>query len=343
MTGTPAATQQSAQNFLREVADNIYQLRQPLPFALNHVNCYLLRDGDGTDNDGWTIVDAGLNRPELRERWQAAWHELSIDPPAIHRIVLTHMHPDHFGLAGWLQEQTGAQVLLSPREIDIARVTWLEDITPDRAKAVARYMHAAGVGSDVATVITTQQDYLRSLTYPHPRSIAALHPGAVIDMGGRHFTAIHAPGHADGQLIFYSAADCLLLCGDQVLQRITPNIGVWPTTEPDPLARYLSSLAQLAELEVDLALTGHYAPIVDWQARVAQLQVHHAERIEAVYAAAQQGATALEVSYAIFDYNRFSQHEVRFAVAEALAHLDYLAEQGRLHRHETAAARIYAP
>jgi glyoxylase-like metal-dependent hydrolase (beta-lactamase superfamily II) len=157
------------QNPLRQVAENIYQLRQPLPFALNHVNCYLLRD-----EDGWTILDAGLNRPELRDRWQAAWHELSIDPHRIHRIALTHMHPDHFGLAGWLQQQTGAQVLLSPREIDIARLTWIEDITPDRADIVAHYMHAAGVPSDVATVITTQQDYLRTLTYPHPRSITAM-------------------------------------------------------------------------------------------------------------------------------------------------------------------------
>jgi glyoxylase-like metal-dependent hydrolase (beta-lactamase superfamily II) len=204
-------------------------------------------------------------------------------------------------------------------------------------------MHAAGVGSDVATVITTQQDYLRTLTYPHPRSITAIHPGATIRMGGRNFTAIHAPGHADGQLIFYSAADCLILCGDQVLQRITPNIGVWPTTEPDPLGRYLHSLEQLAELEVDLALPGHHAPIVEWQTRIAELQHHHAERIEAMYAAAAHGATALEVSYAVFNYDRFSQHEVRFAVAEALAHLEYLAEQGRLHRHETLTARLYAP
>ena len=104
---TLAAGQQAAQNPLREVAENIYQLRQPLPFTLNHVNCYLLRD-----SDGWTILDAGLNRPELRERWLAAWHELSIAPHTVRRIVLTHMHPDHFGLAGWLQEQTGADMLL---------------------------------------------------------------------------------------------------------------------------------------------------------------------------------------------------------------------------------------
>jgi glyoxylase-like metal-dependent hydrolase (beta-lactamase superfamily II) len=329
---------------LRAVAENIYQLRLPLPFALNHVNCYLLRD-----EGGWTLIDAGLNRPELRERWHGAWEELGIAPADIHRVVLTHMHPDHFGLAGWLQQETGAQVFLSPREIDIARVTWLEDITPDRGAIVARYMHSAGVGADVAEVITTQQDYLRSLTYPHPRAITALHPGATIDMGGRHWTAIHAPGHADGQLIFYCASNRLLLCGDQVLQRITPNIGVWPTTEPDPLARYLQSLGQLGTLDVDLALPGHYGPIVAWGERIGELQAHHDHRLEVMAAAvreitaAEGGATALEVSYRVFDYDRFSQHEVRFAVAEALAHLEYLAERGRLHRVETPAARHYLP
>jgi glyoxylase-like metal-dependent hydrolase (beta-lactamase superfamily II) len=191
-------------------------------------------------------------------------------------------------------------------------------------------------------VITTQQDYLRTLTYPHPKAITALHPGATLRMGGRHWTAIHAPGHADGQLIFYCAADRLLLCGDQVLQRITPNIGLWPTTEPDPLARYLHSLAQLGGLDVDLALPGHYSPILDWGGRIAELQAHHAARLDTMYEAAKSGATALEVSYKVFNYDRFSQHEVRFAVAETLAHLEYLAEQGRLHRRETPAARLYA-
>jgi glyoxylase-like metal-dependent hydrolase (beta-lactamase superfamily II) len=328
------------------------------------VNCYLLRDAPGDADRGaaghtWTIVDGGLNRPELRDRWQGAWAELGIAPHTIRRIVLTHMHPDHFGLAGWLQEQTGAGVYLSPREIDIARHTWLEDITPARAAVVARYMHSAGVDPATAAVITGQQEYLRTLTYPHPRALIALHPGATLRMGGRYWTAIHAPGHADGQLIFYSAADRLLLCGDHVLQRITPNIGLWPTTEPDPLTRYLHSLADLAALEVDLALPGHHGPLLDWRGRIAELQSHHAARLDAIYAAvaaieseplappqADQrapapGATALAVSYRVFNYDRFSQHEVRFAVAETLAHLETLAEQGRLHRHETPAARLY--
>lgn len=330
---------------VRPVADGIYAVRLPLPFALNHVNCYLLRDGDGGADDGWTIVDAGLNRPEVRELWQAAWRELRIEPHAIRRIVLTHMHPDHFGLAGWLQAQTGAPVLLSRRERTLATITWMEELTAEREAAVQRYLHAAGTTPDVAQVIRTQQDALRNLTFPHPHDLLTIDVGATLRLGGRDFTAIHAPGHSDGQLVFYCPAERLALCGDQVLQRITPNIGVWPTSEPNPLARYLASLAELARLDVALALPGHHREITNWAERITELQEHHRHRLEAMYnaviAGGEAGASALEVSYAVFNYDRFSTHEVRFAVAEALAHLEYLAEQGRLVREELADRRIY--
>lgn len=320
----------------RSVAPAIYQVRLPLPFALNHVNCYLLDDGDG-----WTILDAGLNRPELIEMWQAAWHELGIRRSDIRRIVVTHMHPDHFGLAGWLQQECDAPIFMSPIERDVAHFTWFADDTPERLTLFGEYLRIGGVAAEVAAVIARQQDYLRSMTRPLPAKIDTIAPGATVAMAGRTFLAIHAPGHADGQLLFYSAGDKLLLCGDHVLQKISPNIGFWSSSHGDPLARYLASLAEVAALDVTLALPGHHRPLTDWRGRIAELLAHHDQRLEAMVQAAAPGATALEVSYAVFNYDRFSTHEVRFAVAETLAHLEYLANQGRLLRVDEPERRLY--
>ena len=310
-----------------ELATDIFRVRLPLPFALNHVNCYLLRDADG-----WTILDTGLNRPEIYAGWQAVFAQLGIRLADIRRIIVTHMHPDHIGMAGRLQQECGAPVFMSPREWEIAGAAWVQNL--ERGEYLADYLRRVGAPPEVGALVEGQQQKLRQMTQPPPVDVQMLRSGDAITMAGRRFDVIHAPGHADGQIIFYSAADRLMLCGDQVLQRITPNIGFWPSTLPDPLGRYLASLRRLMKLDVELALPGHHGVITDWQRRICELLQHHEERLEVAYTAAANGATALEASYTIFNFDRFSPHEVRFAVAEALAHLEYLADAGRLVRYE---------
>ena len=319
---------------VREVAADIYQVRLPLPFALNHVNCYLLRDGDG-----WTILDTGLNRPEIHAGWQAAFATLGIAPAQVMRIVVTHMHPDHIGLAGRLQQETGAAVFMSPREWEIATIAWVEN--RERGEYLAGYLRQAGAPADVGAIVEGQQQKLRQQTLPMPVDVHLLRDGDAITLAGRRFQVIHAPGHADGQIIFYAPEDRLMLCGDQVLLRITPNIGFWPSTQPDPLGRYLASLHALRGLAVDVALPGHHGVITDWQGRIGELLHHHDERLEAMYAAAAGGVTALEASVVVFNFDRFSPHEIRFAVAETLAHLEHLAAAGRLERYEKDAYIAY--
>lgn len=306
---------------------NLYQLRLPLPFALNHVNVYLLRDAQG-----WTVVDTGLHTPTGEAGWQAAFAELSIEPHQIHTIVLTHFHPDHFGMAGWLHERSGARVLLAPREIELAEEVWMH--RADHDDPSLRHFLRHGMPADLVKQVVGAIAALRAATRPHP-PLTPLPAGTWLTMGERRFLAIHAPGHSDGQLVFYAPDDRLALVGDQVLLKITPHIGVWPESEPDPLRKYLASLNELATLEVELALPGHGKTITGWAERVTELQAHHHERLAAMLEAVRNGAeTAFAVAQHVFAVERFTPHEARFAIAETIAHLELLVADSLIKRHE---------
>lgn len=316
---------------IAEVARGIFLVRLPLPFALSSVNCYLVREPDG-----WSVVDSGLHTAAGEAAWREAFAELGVEPHTIRRVVLTHFHPDHFGMAGWLQGLSGAPVLLAPREIELARGVWgkpagtLDPMVPHYARH--------GTPPEVVDSIERTVADLRAHTLPHPE-LTPLPPGSTLELGGRRLLAIHSPGHSDGQLIFYDAADGLVLCGDHVLTKITPHIGLWPESEPDPLGRYLASLAEQAALDVRLALPGHKTLIDDWRGRIGELRRHHDERLTAMLAAAGESATAYEVTRRIFPVERYTPHELRFAVAETIAHLELLARRGELRREEGAVVR----
>ncbi|XWX03016.1 MBL fold metallo-hydrolase [Aggregatilineales bacterium SYSU G02658] len=309
------------------VAEGIYQVPIPLPFALRIVNCYLLRD-----HDGWAVLDTGINTAQGQAAWRAAWGELGVQPRHIQRIFLTHVHPDHYGLAGWLQAQVTAdggqaEVYASPREIQQARLIWEQESTFD----FAAYLMRHGMPDDMARAVDSGLDDTRTMTLPHPAALRPLEPDSTLDIGARRFKLLLAQGHADGQLMFYDERDALLLSGDHVLMHITPNIGIWTETDPHPLRRYLQSLETLRHLPVRLALPGHKALIHDWSGRIRELEQHHDERLHHTLQAVHDGHTdAYHVALRIFQHVRFTPHEWRFALAEALAHLDELVLRGRI-------------
>jgi glyoxylase-like metal-dependent hydrolase (beta-lactamase superfamily II) len=186
----------------------------------------------------------------------------------------------------------------------------------------------------LADVEATKQT--RAGTFPHPTHIELIEPGSELLLGDRHCRALHMPGHSDGQLVFYDEADQLLLCGDHVLMKITPNVSLWPNGEPNPLGRYIESFNELDKLTVRLGLPGHRSLITDLPGRLAELRRHHeqrlAETITAVSLASNgsSSATVYDIALKLFKFQNFTIHEVRFAVAEALAHLDFLAQRSQL-------------
>jgi len=321
----------------QHVAEGIYQVPIPLPFALNSVNCYLLRD-----DDGWAIVDTGIHWPKALDAWRAAFAELHLSPADVSRIILTHVHPDHYGLAGWWQAQAAehgrnVQVYTSAREILQARLIWSEH---ERVH-FGQWLVTQGMSATMAQQVHDDMEDTRIMTRPAPSALQALDITQPLQIGARRFRVYQTAGHSDGHLLFYDEDDQLMLCGDHVLMKITPNIGIWTQTDPNPLGSFITSLSWLRDLPVRLALPGHKTLIHDWRGRIEELLAHHEERLQVTLKAVHEGHhTPYEVSLAIFDSARFTAHEWRFALAEGLSHLDYLYHRGQLAR-EAERVRYY--
>lgn len=322
------------------VAEGIARVQLPVPFGrLGDVNSYLLRD-----KTGWTVLDTGLNTPAARSAWRAALTELDLDWGDLTRIVLTHSDPDHIGLAGWVQNRVGEDggrtipVLLSEREHELTQY-WSAAGASD-APLLALFRQC-GVPEALLDTVAEDMTALHQATHPHPTEIQPLEPGDALVIGARRF-ALHAtPGHSDGHIALHDAANGLILCGDQVLPHITPTISRWPSTEPNPLDRYLDSLRALETLDVRRALPGYGPAITDWTGRLQTIQHHHQQRLDTMKGAVNEGATVFDVARRSFEMDRLAHGEARFAIAETLAHLEYLEVNRHIERRGADLWRFY--
>jgi glyoxylase-like metal-dependent hydrolase (beta-lactamase superfamily II) len=320
-----------------EVAENIYQVQLPLPFALRIVNCYLLR-GD----DGWAVIDSGLHTAEGEAAWRAAFEQLAIAPGDLRQLVVTHHHPDHYGMAGWLQDWNGAPLTIyasAAEQAMIERTWWI----PDDAvrQEFLTHLQKAGVQDEMLAGIATVVGEIRLRTRPLARTFTTLAADDDLLLAGRRLRVILGSGHSIAQVMLYDERERLLFCADHVLMKITPNIGIWPGTQADPLGDFLASLRALAALEVRLGLPAHRNVIHEWQERLLELRRHHDERLTHIAEAVGAGATPVQAAQAIFNFEKFTFHEMRFAVAEALAHLEYLRLRGFLVREEAGGGMWY--
>ena len=296
-----------------QVGDGIFRVTFPLPFGIEHVHCYAVESGDG-----WLIVDTGLGVGDAEERWIAALEELG---GAVERIFVTHFHPDHVGAASVVERLTGAPVSQGREDYRQCVSTWGRRESPD---ILAAYMVEHGLSREDADTMrdeaTALSQFVKFARDPEP-----VDEGDEVD-GWR---VVQLPGHADGHLCLLR--DGVLIAGDALLATISPNVGLYPESRPDPLGDYLVSLERIVELAPSIAFGGHGPTIDDPPVRARELIEHHEERLAVTSDAVDRPRTAYEVSLRLFPED-LAPVQRRFALAETLAHLEHLALRGRIHR-----------
>ncbi len=295
---------------LREVAPGVNWLRMPLPFAgLDHINLWLLEDGDG-----WTIVDCGMRSRKIQEHWERIFAE-GLDGRPVKRVLVTHFHPDHLGLAGWLVERWGVDLWMTRTEWLFGRMLSL-DVQDTAPESVMSFYRSAGMDQGTLDMLKEQGfgNYRRSVS-TIPESFQRIADGDNIHIGGRVWRVIVGHGHAPEHACFHCPELGLLIAGYQVP----------PET---------------------LVLPAHKLPFTGLHQRLGELAAHHRERLDLLLGACAEPKTVLETLPFLFN-RQFDLFETYLALGESLAHLRYLIDEGRLrrekgpdgiHRYQRAAA-----
>ena len=306
-----------------ELAGGIRRITTPLPTRPGHVHSYLL-PGDG--DDGWTLVDTGIGLPNAQEVWAE-----SLGGAEVARIFVTHFHPDHVGAAADVHELTKAPVYQGTLDYAQCELVWGNREWPQR---IADWFETHGVPAEITEELIRSGDAYRPFIR-YQKDPALVEAGARLD----GWELVPAPGHADGQLCLLK--DGILVSADHLLGRISPTVGLWPESRPDPLGDYLDSLERTIELAPGLALPGHGEPIADPVGRAHELIEHHRERLEATEAVLTDAPrSGYEVSFDLFG-RELKPAARRFAVAETLSHLERLVLEDRAERREDVGVVAY--
>lgn len=326
-----------------EVAPGLFWVRMPLPFALNHINLWLVEDGDG-----WTIVDTGLWLDETKANWRKIFAEKKVGAEygkPVKKVVVTHFHPDHMGLAGWMCEEFNAPLWTTRTEWLMCRMLGMDTEAANHS-SVARFYASHGLDPEIAGQMFAKGNSYRERTMPAPTGYTRLTDGQEIEIGGRAWRVIVGTGHSPEHACLYCAELGVLISGDQILPKITPNISVW-ASEPaaNPLQDYVDSLARFRGLPDDtLVLPSHNYPFTGLRTRLQELAHHHDRRLEDIMAAFGPGERkqAAEIIPVLFK-RELDLHQMGFAMGEALAHLNKLVGDGRLVADtEADGRRFYA-
>ncbi|WKA58916.1 MBL fold metallo-hydrolase [Planococcus shenhongbingii] len=295
----------------------IEAVRIDLPFRLNHVNCFMAED-----ETGWTIIDAGLNNDYTRKLW-----EQTIGKRNVTNLLITHYHPDHFGYAGGLQERTGAKVSMTKTDADLGLSSWQSRFL----ETMPEHYSISGVPDEMSEQLAGNTAGFQELVNPLPKIGHYFEEGEKVRIGLFEYEVIFVPGHSDGMVCFYNKDKNVLLSADHILPKITPNISYWYHGNKNPLASYLASLDKMKKLDAEFVIPSHGKPFYGANSRIEELKRHHSERLEETFDAIQAASTVYETCERLFK-RPLTVHEMRFAVGETLAHLEFLRHAGECER-----------
>ena len=334
---------------VREAAPGVLWARMRLPFALDHINVWLLRDALGESErspagaaDGWTVVDCGIDDARTRADWEAIFAAPALGRLPVVRVVATHMHPDHLGLAHWLCERWNARLWISATDHAVARRA-VDAADGSGGPRAAAFMASHGLLDEAALqAVRERSTYYRRLVPAVPHEHRRLLDGQTLTVGPAgersawrcHAGHGHAPEH-----IALDAADRpdggVLISGDMVLPRISTNVSVWDVEpEADPLALYLASLARMRESigAERLVLPSHGFPFRGLHTRIDQLAAHHVARLAETLETCGAAPTSARDLVPVLFRRELDLHQMTFALGEALFHLHTLWLEGRLRR-----------
>lgn len=318
--GSPPASGEAV-----EVAAGVLWMRLAMPMVLNHINVYAVRDGEG-----WVLVDTGLDLSATRDEWEA----LLVGPlegRPVTRVVCTHMHPDHIGLAGWLCDRFSAPLTMTRVEYVTARML-LADTGQTAPEQGAQFYRAAGWDEAQVEGYRTGYGQFGRVVSPMPAGFVRIREGDRLSIGGQDWRVVVGEGHSPEHACLWREADDVVLGGDQILPKISSNVSVWPTEpDADPLGDWMASLARMKTVFPDdvLVLPSHGEPFHGVQARLDALIRGHQTALKRLERTLREPCRAVDAFSALFA--RPVGDGVRgMATGESLAHLNYLLHRGRV-------------
>jgi glyoxylase-like metal-dependent hydrolase (beta-lactamase superfamily II) len=318
---------------LTEVADSVFELRLPIPFEDGLVNVFLFVDGDEVD-----LLDCGMNSDESVDLIKQAL--AGVGAKRLRKLVVTHIHPDHYGAAGSLAGEGLADLYIHRLEVPLVHPRYVE--LEQLVKEVRTYLLVNGVPADDAEVLSNSQRALSTLVKTAEASVQ-LDGAESLQMGRRLVRVEWTPGHSPGHICLYDQEAKVLFAGDHMLPDLSPNIGLHPQSTPDPLHEYLEGLRRLAAYDPELILPSHGRPFTNAPARVSVLEAHHVRRLEQVVGIVGRGKqSGWEVALELWG-PRQQLYEKRLALQEALAHLQALAVDERVKKSVTPESVRWTP